>query len=238
MGPVRLLIAVASGRGWCADFGFSLAHVMLNLGMNKLGGRLEDVKLAVTRQAYLVAARNDHMMMAIAEGFTHILYLDDDMTFPGDIVERLLAADKPVITCNYRKKNVKGLDYVCSTLAGEMLSSTTKTGLEQIGAMGLGMTLIKVDAVRNIPPPFFAVIWQKGLGTYLIEDGVFSLLLREHRVELWCDHDTSRHVGHVGEVQFNVPPVQGLTSLDLDALTTLTPEQIMGLAKTPEPVAA
>ena len=209
---IRLLIVVASGRGWASRFGHRLACLTLHLGMTRLGGRLERCATQVHHGAYLVKARNDHLKSALAGGFTHMLSLDDDMTFPADSVERMLAHDKAVVTCNYRKKYADRIEFCCTDYDGEMLVSTGKTGLERIGMMGMGITLIDLDKIRHIPGPYFAVIWNEETGEPLIEDGFFSALLAEYDVEIWCDHDLSQDVGHVGEVEFRCPTI---TSLEL-----------------------
>ncbi len=213
--PIKLLICISSGRGWASRFGHSLSSLTLTLGLNRLKDehgvpRLDRCGIAVAHGAYLVKSRNDHLTAALNGGFTHMLSLDDDMTFPVDIVERLLAHDKAVVTCNYRKKIIDKMDYCCMGLDGEMLSSLNKTGLEKIGSMGMGVTLIDLDKIRHVPGPYFAVIWNGDKNEYLIEDGVFSNLLRGYDVDLWCDHDASQLVGHVGEVEFLIPTVTSL----------------------------
>ena len=42
-------------------------------------------------------------------------------------------------------------------------------------------------------------------GKMWIEDTVFSYLLWNHGVEMWCDHDLSREIGHVGEFEYRLP---------------------------------
>lgn len=210
---VKLLIVVASGRGWASRFGHKLASLTLHLGMTRLGGRLAQCAIQVHHGAYLVKARNDHMVAAIAGGFTHMLSLDDDMTFPADCVDRMLAHDLPVVTCNYRKKIEERIEFCCSNMDGGMVvTHAGKSGLEQVSSMGMGLTLIDIEKVKHVPGPYFAVIWNETTGEHVIEDGVFSALLQEHGVELWCDHDVSKEVGHVGEIEFTVPK---LTSLEL-----------------------
>lgn len=180
---------------------------MLQLGLEKLGGRMEGLALTIARQAHPSITRNEHLTQALAEGFTHFLSLDDDQTFPADVVERMLASAKPVLACNYRKKTDERVEYTCSDINGDMLNSTGRMGLEPITAMGMGMALIDLRAMAHVPAPYFAVIWNKDKGSYLIEDAVFSLLLREHNVALWCDHELSQDIGHVGEKEYRLPSV-------------------------------
>lgn len=180
---------------------------MLQLGMAQLGGRLKNVELLVTKQCHLVPTRQEHLDKAMTDNFTHLLTLDDDMSFPADVVERMLVHEKPVMTCNYRRKRPDRLEHCCTQMDGTMLDSTGKTGLEQIKAMGMGCTLIEVDALRHIPKPHFGTTWNYDMQEYLMEDSWFSLLLLLHGVPIFVDHDLSREIGHVGEVQYRLPPL-------------------------------
>lgn len=202
---VRLLVGVCSGRGWSARTSHCYGELMLWLGLNRLGGRLVGIEANVHYQAYLVKARNDLLVHAIERGYTHFLSLDDDMTFPKNLVDRLLAWDKPVVTCNYAKKKLGPAEGTVAYGNGTHIDSTEHTGITQVKSMGMGAVLIKIDAIKNLPRPFFAVVWSKDQNEYLIEDGVFSRLLDEHNVEVWCDHDLSREIGHMGEVEFKLP---------------------------------
>lgn len=212
---IRLLVVVASGRGWASRFGGALATMMLHLGMKGIqdadgSQRLERCAIQIHHGAYLVKARNDHILAAIAGDFTHMLSLDDDMTFPPDAIQRLFAHDKGVVTCNYRKKLPDRVEFCCTGFDGRQVTSVGKTGIEQIGWMGMGLTLIDIAKIAHVPPPYFEVVWNHRTSEYIIEDGVFSALLHRHGVEIWCDHDLSQRVGHVGDFEFTVPTVSKL----------------------------
>ena len=217
--PVSLFISVCSGRGWAGQFGYSLASFMLGIGFGMgdshartelqvpVRNRINRVNLVFSRQANIVASRNDHLMMAKAENYTHFLSLDDDQTFPADAVERMIAHNKPVVVANYRKKTEQVV-CVCSDENGAFIDSTGKTGLERIYGFGMGLTLIDMKALADIPPPYFAVVWNPTVSAFMIEDAVFASILREHKVDVWLDHDLSQEVGHVGDFEFRIAPVK------------------------------
>lgn len=204
-GPVKLLIGIASGRGWSAKTAYSFGQLMFHLGNTRLGGRLVGQEINVHMQAYLCVARNDLLCKALDEGFTHFLSLDDDMVFPPDLVDRLLAHDKGVVTCNYSKKLLNRAEGTCGDSSGKNLTSSDSTGLGQVFSMGMGAVLFRTEDLRSLPRPYFAVVWSKDQQGYLIEDGVFSKLLAEHSIPIWCDHDLSREIGHMGEIEFRLP---------------------------------
>lgn len=200
---IKLCIAVASNRGWSPLFGRSFGAMMLYLGMSKLNGRLAGFNMLLTAQAYLVTARQDHLDMALEGDYTHILYLDDDQTFPHDIIDRMLAHDKPIVTCNYRKK-CQEVKFVCADQENQFIDSRGKTGLERIYSLGMGITLIKLDAIRKIPKPHFCVVYNKASNSFIIEDTFFSNVMNINGVDMWCDHDLSQQVGHMGETEYRI----------------------------------
>ncbi len=210
---VRLFVSVVSARQWPVRFGESLANLGFHLGYNRLGGRLAGLRMCISRQAHPSMTRNDHLVQAQAEEFTHFLSLDDDQTFPGDVVDRMLSAEKPVVTCNYRKK-VPEIEYVCSDLDGQMLDSTHRTGIERIKMMGMGMALIDLSAIKDVHAPYFGAIWNTDTSTYVIEDEFFCRLLWTRGIEIWCDHDLSRQIGHIGEIEY-IPPAYEAPALSL-----------------------
>ena len=242
--PISLFISVCSGRGWHAGFGSSLSVLSLHLGVclgenwlaQRASGamqegfdsfnaedfprrampRLEKVVLEVASQANIVVDRNRHLLEAQKLGCTHFLSLDDDMKFPPIFLQRMIDHQKPVVTVNYRKKTDEAVKCVCTTLDGrEPISSEGKTGLERVGGMGMGLTLIDLrGSFKRLTPPYFAVVWNPHKQEYVIEDGVFSGLLREHNVEIWCDHDLTYEVGHIGDKEYRLPPRQVAAKAD------------------------
>lgn len=200
---VKLMIAIASNRAWAPLFGRSFGAMMLYLGMSKLNGRLAGFNLMLTTQAYLVTARQDHLDQALEGDYTHILYLDDDQTFPHDVIDRLLVHDKSIVTCNYRKKS-PDVQFVCADDNNQFIDSRGKTGLQKIHSCGMGITLVKLDPIRKIQKPHFGVVYSRATNKFIIEDTFFANVMGIHDVDMWVDHDLSQEVGHVGEVEYRI----------------------------------
>jgi hypothetical protein len=200
---VRLLISVPSCREWKSAFGSSF--VGLNVKLMHSG--LRDHKLTAlypdiaAQASCLSQAREKALSKAIDGNFTHWLSLDDDMVFPCDIVDRFLARDKAVVTANYRRKSPK-VSGVCMGIDGQLVDSTGKTGLEKIGWMGGGMFLVDIENIKHIPQPRFEVVWCPELKDYYDQDQYFSAKLRQGGVDIWCDHDLSQSIKHIGDTHF------------------------------------
>lgn len=218
MKEIRLFISVPSCREWKPAFGASLISLVYTL----LAPRKEQD--FVIKQVYpdiaaqascLSQARQGALTKAINGNFTHWLSLDDDMQFPGDVVEKMLIHEKPVVTANYRRKSPNQIVGVCMGLEGFTIDSTGKTGLEEIGWMGGGMFLADIEKIKHISAPHFEVSWCKERNDYYDQDYYFSAKLRQHGVGIWLDHDLSQSIKHVGDYHFAWP--QELLKLVKDA---------------------
>lgn len=216
MQDVRLYISVASNRDWKGKFGSSLAGLVSHLSVNRIqveGYNLTNFffralgqasSLPKTRQAFVDEIKKD--------GYTHWLSLDDDMTFPADIVDRLISHDKEVVAVNARRKS-EDVSGSLTGLDGNGLISTGKTGLEEIKLMGGAIFLAATQTFHNIPKPHFQMVWSPAHDDYVSEDIYFAALLRTNDVKLYCDHDTSQMVGHIGDYEYKWPKVKQNISL-------------------------
>lgn len=127
---------------------------------------------------------------AIENGATHILMLDADHKHgPPDLVERLLAHRKPVVaTLNF----ARGSGKPCAIdRNGKALEPNT--GLQEAYGMGTGAMLIELDAIKDLPQPWFFMAYgvheNIGLDEWPGEDGGFCILCRLHKIPLYCDTD-------------------------------------------------
>jgi hypothetical protein len=199
---IKLYISVSSNRDWKPQFGASLCMLSDRLASNKLGGNLEAVRYSLHSQtSCLPSARENALIDAEKEGFTHILYLDDDIAFPNFLVERMIAHNFQALTVNYRRKQDK-VAGVCLGLDGQIVDSVCKTGIEEVGWMGAGCTMVQIDAIKHIKPPRFSIVWVPEKNAYLNEDYYFSMKLRENGIRLFCDHALSNCIQHIGDASY------------------------------------
>ena len=211
MEEVRLYISVASNRDWKGKFGSSLACLISRLtgeGIGVEGYKLTNFFLrALGNSSCISIARQAFVDEMISGNFTHWLSLDDDMTFPMDIIDQLINHDKDVVSINARHKTEE-LKGSTQGLHGFPLNSAGSTGLEELNTMGGAIFLAKIDKFKHIPKPHFQVIWSEAHNDYVSEDVYFATLLKMHGVQLWACHDTSKSVTHIGEKEFAWPEPQ------------------------------
>lgn len=203
---VRLYISIPSNRPWQARFGISLALLLARLSGQGIKGHVlkENFLSALGQASNLSLTRQKFADDVLNKGFTHWLSLDDDMSFPADIIDRLIAHDKDLVAVNSRHK----MPEIRGTLEGmdrKPVNSTGKRGLEEVNAIGGAIWLLRASALARVTRPCFCVPWDDNRQTYISEDRFFSLRLSEAGVKLYCDHDVSQEIGHVGDVEFKFP---------------------------------
>lgn len=224
MTDVRLYISVASNRDWKPAFGACLAQLTSELacGLKTPGYKLTQYFLRpITQSSCLPIAKERFIDDLISGDYTHWLSLDDDMTFPMDIVDRLISHGREVVTCNARQKTYDDLYRIHGSttgLNGKPVDSTGKSGLQELMHMGGAIFLAEVKAFRDIPKPHFQVLWSEHHNNYVGEDVYFSTLMRTKGVKLWCDHDTSQFIGHIGDYEYRFPSIEQHEMHDSNAL--------------------
>lgn len=169
---------------------WSVAHV-------PNGGRL----LMRQSQGTLIAnQRQDLVTGALRDGATHILFLDTDMRFPKDTLDRLLAHGKPIVACNYatRRAPVKTVAFANDHNWDCIYTEPDSTGLAPVAAVGMGVMLIDVEVFRRLALPYFAIGYSRQSDSFVGEDIYFCRLARQAGYDVLIDHDLSKEVAHIG----------------------------------------
>ena len=109
-------------------------------------------------------ARNRNIMIKVAleHECTHILFLDDDMAFKPDLLTRLLAHDKDIVSGLYLMRNYPHLPVMFDEAFDDgkckfAFLNKGKQGLVEVVNIGLGACLIKTDVFRNMEEPWITL---------------------------------------------------------------------------------
>lgn len=198
---MKLMIATPSGRDWKFGFGRSLFDLGIHLTKKEI-----DFELATMHPvSNLSLARQTMAAEANKRAKTHILFIDDDMGFNCEAFDILASRDLIFVGANCVKKSA-ALEAIAHDLNGEILYSSGKTGIEKISKLGLGFTLVNMEAFVKTPAPHFIPSWSHNKDKQTLEseseDTYFCRLLREHKIDLYVDHDAARHVVHIGDFNY------------------------------------
>ena len=197
---MRILIGVPSNRDHSPHFVDNLLRLVRHVDRHGINGnRPEAFDVRIKAQvSNLPAGRQDLLAEAILGGYTHLLFLDDDMSFPERMMDYLCSEDLPVVAANCPRKDPSRLLYTALDCKGQMLKSKGKTGIEQVSKVGTGIMLIKLEALRGIPAPHFEMPWVQLRHKYRGEDFTFCTVVGQHGVQVFVDHDLSNLIGHIG----------------------------------------
>jgi cellulose synthase/poly-beta-1,6-N-acetylglucosamine synthase-like glycosyltransferase len=164
-------------------------HQTAILGMD----RLADIEItwATSGNSLIYFARNQAAKMAMRGNYDYLLFIDSDMIPPKDSVSRLMAHDKDIVSGLYFKriyphlpvaytkfnKLEKGVE--CEYLA------EWEDGLMKIDAIGMGMCLIKVSALKKMQETYGEGLFdcESGIG----EDQMFCIRARDIELDIWLD---------------------------------------------------
>lgn len=176
-------------------------------------------------------ARNTLTAKFLASDCTHLLFIDSDLIFSGEQVERLLSHNEDVAGGFYPKKKEGELEWVCNAkLDG---SHVDARGLQEVRYMGTGFLLIKRGVFERMIGRFGEEIayhpdndpsatewdfWTVGVhrpsGRYLSEDWFFCQRALDLGYKVFGD--TKVILKHVGQAIY---PLQ----TQMDAFTSPEP---------------
>ena len=170
-----------------------------------------DFHIVIAERGYTVAENRNYLVVqAQRNGSEYILFIDDDMTFPPDTLERLLAHKKEVVGVNSYSRCLP----LSSTVGlldknGEYLRPEHHTAWEcripkelfKCYFVGAGVLLIDMKVFEQIEKPYFEfTTYKKGEFKGMVkvgEDGSFCEKVKKAGGEIWCDG--SLPIFHIGE---------------------------------------
>ena len=200
----KLFVATPSCRDWKAEFGNSIVRLSSHLTGKFIRGEIQGLLIGNQVTSLLSLGREILLETAFKSGSTHILWIDDDTKFETSAVDSLLSRDMDYVAANMVRKQFPIENIACG-FDGKPVSSVCKSGIEEVFHVGLGMTLINLDVLREIPVPRFEIKWAPELKTYRGEDVFLCERLRANGVKLFIDHDASQLVSHIGDFYYETP---------------------------------
>lgn len=152
------------------------------------------------------SARNDLARKAIELEADQVLWLDSDMTFHPDLLERMTQISEKnnidfLTAVCYRRKwpyspcLFDRLDYDGKKVSFTQIMSTPEDRIK-VGGCGMAVCLMKTDVIMSVSAKFQGRMFDPILG--MGEDVSFCWRARECGYEIWAD--PSFEIGHVGSM--------------------------------------
>ncbi|MCP5463843.1 MAG: hypothetical protein H7A33_02345 [Deltaproteobacteria bacterium] len=167
----------------------------------------------IIRQGSLVdAARNEivKMMLDHPAGFTHLFFIDDDMTFPQNTLQRLIEMDVPVASslCFSRVPPFRACVFEREDQGKKgfwkRVDFKNEGSKMEVDGTGTGCMLIKREVLEQIQAPHFAIEWDNG--NQRGEDLYFMEKLYQAGIPVTLD--TTLKIGHMTSATVERAPEQ------------------------------
>ncbi len=198
MKEIKICIGVSTNRGLKIKTIESIVGVIKN-------SRYEIELVFATDGVTICENRTYIVHEARRRKCTHILFVDDDMTFKPDTLLRLLAQNKEIVGTKHNMRTlplhttVKFMDEDGEYLAPHLLSNDFKmpTELFKCHAVGTGLLLVDIEVFNKIDMPWFEFTWSEAGFVLVGEDIWFCRQAKKKGIDVWCD--PTIEVGHIGD---------------------------------------
>ena len=201
-GKTRIAICTPTAGYVRIEWAESLSRLQLELHKDK---RLDvqDSKLFYIAGSVIPYNRQWCVDEAIKWGASHVLFIDDDMSFTPTVVKRLLRSrDLPIVAANATKR-VYPIKFMSLDFNGNEVATTAETvGLQEVMMTGNAMILIRTEVFQNLEKPWFAFPYYPKQDMWETEDYYFNRKATEKGYPIVIDHDASKELIHIGAHHF------------------------------------
>jgi GT2 family glycosyltransferase len=192
---MKVALGIAYYRSMCVPTFASLWRVA-----RSYKGRLD---VLTEGSCYVHWNREELLEKALKGDYSHLWFVDTDVTFPPDTLDRLLAHDVDIVGGYYRVRQENPINSTLSINVGGVLTPASPPFPDKlfctlnghdVMVIPTGCMLIRLSVVEKLKPPYFRC--ERPIG----EDVFFCSWLWNAGVKIWCD--PTIEVGHIGECVF------------------------------------
>lgn len=173
------------------NFAIALANLTSKLTKDNI-----DYQLHVFCGSVIAESRIRLANEALEYGATHLLWLDSDIHFPANVVNKFLKHDKDIVAANYstRYHPYRSVAFVDPDNVEQRLE--TRFGLHKIWAIGMGCMMVKRRVFEQLPKPWFSHEYNPLLDNFGGEDIYFCNQAHHHGFDVWVDAEIQ--LAHLG----------------------------------------
>lgn len=201
--PYRIAVSIPCGSDVKVGFAYDLA---LMVSATMISRTDVDLRIHILQGTILPKSREELVFMALAQDYTHILFLDSDMRFPRNALLHLLARDAYIIGANYvtRRMPVRPVTFADdSDPTKRVFTEPEAQHVEEVASTGFGVMLIDLDVFKGMSRPWFATPWDEETRKFIGEDVYFCRKARQEcGLPVLIDHALSQQVSHVGDWEY------------------------------------
>lgn len=146
-------------------------------------------------QSCLVHKNRERIVERAIEGnYDYLFFIDSDMCFAPEVLDRLLSRNKDIIGGNYHRRNIHKETVIKFRENGQFVNKELPEGMFECASLGTGCMLIKVEVLKKMQKPYFDFNYK---GEEMGEDVYFCLKAQDTGYKIYCDN--TMDIGHLGE---------------------------------------
>lgn len=195
----RVAICVPS-QDYCAvGFAHDLARLAGFMGSTRPD---VEVMLFTSRGTIIPQQRTELVKYALKAEATHILWLDSDMRFPKEVMNRLLSHNESVVGANYSTRRPPITPTAAHPNNEYEYTTPEANGLVEVTRMGMGCMLVDMTVYKTMTAPWFALGYVPSQNDFVGEDVFFCQKAKSFGFPILCDHALSKDIVHLGEFPY------------------------------------
>ena len=195
----RVAICVPSQDTCAVGFAHDLARLAGFMGSTRPD---VEVMLFTSRGTIIPQQRTELVKYALQHEATHIMWLDSDMRFPKETINRLLAHNESIVGANYTTRRPPITPTAAHPNNLHEYTRPESTGLVEVTRMGMGCMLVDMKVYQDMPAPWFALGYVPSVNDFVGEDVFFCQKSKSLGFPVLCDHDLSKDIVHLGEFPY------------------------------------
>lgn len=206
---MKLAICVPCRDSVMSGFAFDLAKMVGYHSRNT-----DDEIIVLQMSGTLIFSQRENLAdQALAAGAEAILWIDSDMRFPMNTLEIMLSRDVPILGVNATTRRYPVVPTAMTLEVKEdshewtKVDSRGKDGIQEVTAVGFGVTLTRADVFKQMPKPWFDILWTDK-GGIIGEDVHFCIKAQDCGIPTFVDHDLSPLIKHIGIKEFGWDDIQ------------------------------
>lgn len=155
----------------------------------------------------ITIARRNLTEIFLKSDFDYAWWVDSDMKFPIDAPIRLLNRGVPLVGCNYRRRRFPNPGF--TGMMGqpgsftELVTDDSSPAMQDVDVLPHGCVMVHRSVYEKIPQPHYIQDFDANLNLEIGEDIYFCRKAREAGFQVWCDHELSREIAHIGIFHYN-----------------------------------
>ena len=190
---MKLMIAVPTTDYVNADFIKSLFELTEELNRKRIYYKVE-----IQAGTLVYFARNKLACKAVNEKFTHVLWLDSDMTFKSQILDDLMDCGKEMVCGAFVSRRPPYAPCVYSSIEKGKVKKVDNFGTRpfRVDGCGFACVLTETQLISDVQQKFGADVFTPT--DYYGEDLAFCWRVKQIGREIWCEPTVRPgHIAHV-----------------------------------------